>query len=191
MGRRPKASRFMPGVYVFPGGATEPDDRRVRAASPLDATVTGLLKVGGCAARARAMAITAVRETFEETGLMLGAPGDPGLDDHPGWSCWREAGLAPALGCLDLTARAITPARLPIRFHARFFLAGARQVHGAIGGDGELEDVGWVAVEEAAELPLASVQRFLLGHLRAALAGEAKARPVITTRNGQRRVRYE
>ena len=45
MGRRPLSARFMPGVYVFPGGATEPTDRAVRPATDLTVDVTHLLKV--------------------------------------------------------------------------------------------------------------------------------------------------
>jgi 8-oxo-dGTP pyrophosphatase MutT (NUDIX family) len=193
MGRRPRSARFMPGVYVFPGGATEPDDRRVRPSSVLTPEVTPLLKVGGSAARARAMAVTAVRETFEETGLMLAAPGDVGLDAHPVWGEWTAAGLAPALACMDLTARAITPTRSAIRFHARFFLADGHAVRGVIGGDGELEDVAWVPLAETESMPLADIQRFLLEHLRRTLqyAPEERRRPVFTHRHGQRHVRYE
>lgn len=193
MGRRPGSARFMPGVYVFPGGATESDDRRVSPSSTLAPDVTGLLKVGGSAARAQAMAVTAVRETFEETGLMLATPGDAGLNAHPVWGQWREAGLAPALGCMDLTARAITPTRSSIRFHARFFVADDRHVSGAIGGDGELDDVGWVALAETASMPLADIQRFLVEHLRRTLesAPGYPRRPLFTHRHGQRHVRYE
>ena len=110
MGRRPRGSRFMPGVYVFPGGAVEKQDRRVRPATALTPKVTHSLKVGGSVARARAMAVSAVRETFEETGLMLGAPGDPQQADDPTWKAWSELGLAPDLAALDLVGRAITPA---------------------------------------------------------------------------------
>jgi 8-oxo-dGTP pyrophosphatase MutT (NUDIX family) len=192
MGRRPRAARFMPGVYVFPGGAVEAEDRLVRPASPLSAHVTELLKVGGRAARARALAVTAVRETFEETGLLLGTRGDAGLPDHPAWGAWCAQGLAPHLACLELTGRAITPARLPIRFHARFFLADARHASGAIGGDGELEDIAWVPLQDANTLPIADVQKFFIEHLRELFAarGDAGPRPVFTHRRGARYVRY-
>lgn len=193
MGRRPLSARFMPGVYVFPGGATEPSDRSVRPASTLSPDVTHLLKVGGSEDRARAMAITAVRETFEETGLMLAAPGDPDMADHPGWQAWQSQGLAPDLGAMDLSARAITPARSPIRFHARFFVADGSNARGRIGGDGELEDVAWVPMAEAAALPLANVQRFVIEHVKATLAdtGGTPGCAVFTHRFGKRQVRYE
>jgi len=192
MGRRPQASRFMPGVYVFPGGAVEPEDRTVRPASPLPEHLPVLLKVGASAARARAMAVSAVRETFEETGLMLAAPGDPGVGGHAAWSEWLRLGLAPDLAALDLIGRAITPTRRPIRFHARFFIADGSTLRGRIGGDGELEDVTWVALREVGALPLADVQAFFIEHLRRVLDGGAagKERPVFTHRRGARYVRY-
>lgn len=193
MGRRPLSARFMPGVYVFPGGATEPSDRTVRPASTLLPEVTPLLKVGGSKARAQAMAVTAVRETYEETGIMLAAPGDPGMSGHSGWQPWQEEGLAPDLGAMDLSARAITPARSPIRFHARFFVADGGGARGRIGGDGELEDVAWVPMAEAATLPLANVQRFVIEHVQVTLAanGDSPGRAVFTHRFGKRHVRYE
>lgn len=192
MGRRPRGSRFMPGVYVFPGGAVEAEDRLVQPASPLAPHVTDLLKVGGRVARARALAVTAVRETFEETGLLLGSRGDAGLPDHPAWGAWCKQGLAPHLACMELTGRAITPARLPIRFHARFFIADARHVSGTIGGDGELEDIAWVPLDEADALPIADVQQFFIEHLRELFTARSGGgpRPVFTHRRGARYVRY-
>ena len=192
MGRRPLASRFMPGVYVFPGGAVEAQDRNVRPATALTPNVTHSLKVGGSVARARAMAISAVRETFEETGLMLGAPGDPQLTDNPGWRVWSERGLAPDLGAMDLIGRAITPASMPIRFHARFFIADGERLSGDIGGDGELEDIKWVPLHDSGDLPLPSAQIFFLEQLRNVLGGnKASKRPLLSQRAGVRYVRYE
>lgn len=192
MGRRPATARFMPGVYVFPGGAVENSDRHVRPASALPRHLPALLKVGSNASRARAMAISAIRETQEETGLLVGKPGDPGLTGSEAWQAWREHGLAPDLGCLDLMARAITPPSRPIRFHARFFIASGDHTSGEIGGDGELEDIGWVDLNSAHELKLADIQRFLLAHLEEVLSAgrPAQRRPLFTHRRGQRHIRW-
>ena len=193
MGRRPRGARFMPGVYVFPGGAVEPQDRTVRPASPLAEHLPALLKVGDSRARAHAVAVSAVRETFEETGLMLAAPGNPGVDEHPTWSAWSRQGLAPDLAALELTGRAITPTRHPIRFHARFFIAAGDALRGRIGGDGELEDIAWVPLDAARELPIADVQAFFIEHLQRVLGGGAGPHrcAVFTHRGGVRRVRYQ
>ena len=192
LGRRPRGARFMPGVYVFPGGAVEAQDRNVRPATALTPDVTHSLKVGGSAARARAMAVCAVRETFEETGLMLGAPGDPQRLNDPTWLSWSKLGLAPDLDALDLVGRAITPTTRSIRFHARFFIADGEGLSGTIGGDGELEDISWVPLQETADLPLAVVQVFFIQQLRKVLNGNALVqRPLFSQRGGVRYVRYE
>ena len=77
MGRRNPAHKFMPGKFVFPGGRVDPVDRHMRVALPLhtevqDRLLAHLPRRGP--AMAQALALAAIRETFEETGLVLGAP---------------------------------------------------------------------------------------------------------------------
>ena len=122
MGRRREDARFLPGCFVFPGGAVEGADRAARPASRLDLAHLGAMGVGGDAAAATALATAAVRETWEETGVMIAAPGDVGAAPGATFDEMRRRGVAPALGRLVYLGRAITPARHPIRFHARFFL---------------------------------------------------------------------
>ena len=71
MGRRSRRAAFVPDFFVFPGGRLDPADRLVRPATPLDASATARMGVRGDAALAEALALAAVRETFEETGLVL------------------------------------------------------------------------------------------------------------------------
>ena len=122
MGQRREDARFLPGCFVFPGGAVEGADRAARPASRLDLAHLGAMGVGGNAAAATALATAAVRETWEETGVMIAAPGDVGAAPGATFDEMRRRGVAPALGRLVYLGRAITPARHPIRFHARFFL---------------------------------------------------------------------
>ena len=122
MGRRREDARFLPGCFVFPGGAVEGADRAARPASRLDLAHLGAMGVGGDAAAATALATAAVRETWEETGVMIATPGDVGAAPGATFDEMRRRGVAPALGRLVYLGRAITPARHPIRFHARFFL---------------------------------------------------------------------
>ena len=80
LGRRHARHKFMPDKFVFPGGRVESGDRILPVASSLHPVVEArLLKVTQrpSAARARAIAIAAIRETFEETGLLIGAPLTP------------------------------------------------------------------------------------------------------------------
>src|SRR6202049_3639375 len=75
LGRRHHGHKFMPGKYVFPGGRVEPADRRMSAATPLDARVAARLMVevrNPSPRKSCGFALAAIRETFEETGLVLG-----------------------------------------------------------------------------------------------------------------------
>ena len=193
VGRRPPEARFLPGRYVFPGGAVEPDDSRVRWASELNADMVDAMAVGGKGIRARSLAMAAVRETFEETGLLLTEPGDVGSVRSPTWSAMRARGVAPALHRLAYVGRAITPVPSPIRFHARFFVADAQYTMGELGGDSELEDLHWCPVGELVRLPAIEVQSFMLAHAVATLTcndPETTSKPLFTQRAGQRTIRY-
>lgn len=193
VGRRPPKARFLPGRYVFPGGAVEPGDSRAQPASDLNAETVGLMAVGGRETRARSLAMAAVRETFEETGLMLTEPGDVGPVQSATWAAMRGHGVAPALRRLTYVGRAITPVTSPIRFHARFFVADARYATGALGGDSELVDLHWCPIEELVRLPAIEVQSFMLRHAVAALSGvdaRSAGKPLFTQRAGRRYIRY-
>ena len=135
MGRRREDARFLPGCFVFPGGAVESADRTAQPASRLDLAHLGAMGVGGNAAAATALATAAVRETWEETGVMIAAPGDIGPAPGATFDEMRRHGVAPALGRLVYLGRAITPVRHPIRFHARFFLTFVGHGRGGLHGD--------------------------------------------------------
>ncbi len=145
MGRRPPRSAFAPDVFVFPGGRLERADFDVRPLRPLDPACAR--RTGASPRIAQALACAAVRETAEETGLVLGDPG------------------APDLAGLRVLARAITPRNSPIRFHARFFTADAATAHGTLGGDGELADLAFRPLAEARRLPLMDVTEAMLDTL--------------------------
>lgn len=166
MGERHAAHRFMPSRYVFPGGRIDPQDSRIRTSTPLGEAATAQLERKLSPARARAMAIAAVRETFEETGLIIGAP-DPAPHRKPpaGWEAFFETGFAPALGDLEYVARALTPPIRPVRFNARFFIVESRHVTGEVRGSGELLDLNWFPLREAAELELAGITKRILRHI--------------------------
>lgn len=160
MGQRGKGHVFMPDKWVFPGGRVDPGDARAKAASELTAETEALLRYGGVRRAPRAFALAAARETLEETGLTLG----------------DEAG--PDLSKLALVCRAITPPYRPRRFDARFFLADAEAVllHDEPDGSGEeLLHTRWFPLDEAEQLDLPSITRFVLKEVRAGLAGEARA----------------
>src|SRR5256885_15638415 len=77
LGKRHHGHKFMPGKFVFPGGRVDPADRHMPVATSLHpAAQANLLKrlVRPSAVKARAVALAAIRETFDETGLVLGIP---------------------------------------------------------------------------------------------------------------------
>jgi 8-oxo-dGTP pyrophosphatase MutT (NUDIX family) len=186
MGERHGRHRFMPNRYVFPGGGLDRADAHMRAAAELRPDVAARL-ARGCrtpdpARRARALALAAIRETFEETGLALGRPDPrPGAATPPAWSEFAATGLVPALDALDYLARAITPPYRPVRFNARFFVADASLARGEISGSGELRNLAWLSIDEARSLPLMDITAIVLDRLTHYLAAPPPpdpARPV-------------
>ncbi len=177
MGRRNRKTRFMPDVYVFPGGRVDPADAR---ASGFPEDLPGAPRGLDRATRARlaAFARAALRETFEETGLLVAREAfgatrsegpQPGRDP---WRAYRHARLAPAFDALHLAARAITPTDSPIRFQTRFFWADGGLARGSLRGDGELVDLNWVPVDQVDRLPVVDVTQLVL---REALAQRGAA----------------
>lgn len=144
VGRRAGRHRFLPDVYAFPGGRIDSCDRFENPIKPLNRYAFS------CKAKQKlqALAVAAVRETWEETGIVLGR-----IEGHR---------LRPDLSGLHYFCRAITPAESPIRFHARFFLQDLTGREVALGGSGELLDLAFRPVEQALQLPLADVTEFVL-----------------------------
>ena len=178
MGRRHAAHAFMPGKYVFPGGRVEPEDRRMRAAGALDPDVEAKLNVRvphPSLGFARAIALAAIRETFEETGLAIGVAGAgvPGPAPSTAWARFAAMGVYPALDGIDFLARAITPPGRPRRFDARFLLVDASTVAGRVEGvvhpGAELVDLVWTPLDKARELDLPLITHLALDDLARAL----------------------
>ncbi|MEC9345790.1 MAG: NUDIX domain-containing protein [Pseudomonadota bacterium] len=164
MGERHGKHAFMPNQWVFPGGRVDPTDWRIRSASELKPHVSGHLLKGATPSRARALAAAAIRETFEETGLILGKP-DPNPDRTvpANWKEFFATGFAPDLEALDYVARAITPPFRPRRFNARFFMCDAdRLANEVIESSGELLDIHWVSIDRAMSLPIPRITGVML-----------------------------
>jgi 8-oxo-dGTP pyrophosphatase MutT (NUDIX family) len=148
MGRRPRKSAFAPDVFVFPGGRVEPADYD---AAPLRMLDPDCVRRTGAAPRlAHALAAAALRETEEETGVVM-------PNDHR---------------ALRLIARAITPSNSPIRFHARFFLAEAAAAVGEHADSAELTDLAYRTVAETETLPLMDVTQAVLAALPTGVGAE-------------------
>ena len=147
MGRRAGGHAFMPNKYVFPGGRLDAADCRVKPARDLHpATMAKLMaRMRGrpSETRARGLAQAAVRETWEEAGLVFGR---------------ASPEEAPDLSGLTLFMRAITPPGRTRRFDSRFFVADAEQLANIDqphhDGGGELLTLSWLTLDEIASLDL-------------------------------------
>ncbi len=178
MGKRHEAHKFMPNKFVFPGGRVDPGDCRLKTADDLHPRVAEKLmtRMRGTPsmARARGLALAAVRETFEETGLVIGkAPGRPENTRSEAWRAFHRSGYSPALGGLRFFARAITPPGRPRRFDTRFFVTEAEHVANidapATIETDELLDPYWFTIEETRDLDLPWITGEILRRLKIAI----------------------
>ena len=162
LGQRHQGHAFMPNAYVFPGGRVNPSDSRTTPSSELPNDVAKRLECATTPARARAIAVAAVRETFEETGLLV-ASGESNNNQ------WHNK-IGPQLGSMDYFFRAITPPNRIRRFDARFFSVKASEARGSLGGDGELKNLSWFSLNEISKLEMASITRIALAEFRRVFA---------------------
>ncbi|GAN00081.1 mutT/nudix family protein [alpha proteobacterium U9-1i] len=174
MGQRAAGHVFMPDKWVFPGGRVDPGDARAKAAAELASETEALLRLGGAVRRPpRAFALAAAREMREEAGLVLGGPEGPDLSK------------------LAFVCRAITPPYRSRRFDARFFLADAEAVlrhDEPTGGDQELLNIRWFSFNEAEQLDLPSITRFIFKEVRARLDGRSQPPPFLRWAKGKHTV---
>jgi len=189
MGRRHRGHDFMPDKWVFPGGRIDRSDFHAPFATDLRPDVAARLAKTTSPLRARALALTAVRETFEEAGLLLAVPAPSRAAAGP-WREFLELGAAPDLAALDFVARAVTPPLSPKRFDARFFMAEAdRLISLERKADcGELDEIAWVELEDALGLDLPSVTRFVLKEIPLRLADHTRPAPSLRFLRGRQQL---
>lgn len=179
MGCRSAGHDFMPDKYVFPGGRVDEEDASAPALTELSEEVDTTLRIGAERAT-RAFPLTAVREVFEETGLIVGRKAS-GLTGVPAsWSDYYAQGAAPSLANFHFVGRAITPPMRHKRFDARFFMADANDAliddRPPIDGR-ELNDLRWFTLAEVANLDLPNVTRFVISEVEARLVKQEALRP--------------
>lgn len=182
MGRRSGGHAFMPNLVVFPGGRVDRADHFGPSADELPKPVMSRLlrrtPANMTPQRARAIALSAIRETCEETGLLLGKR-SPGAKPARNivWQPFVDQDLLPSLGGLRLIARAITPPRRNRRFDARFFAAFADQIGGQVSSsDEELGEVAWLTFDEARASDLPGITELILDHLEGRLEADPDLR---------------
>jgi 8-oxo-dGTP pyrophosphatase MutT (NUDIX family) len=170
--QRHRASRFAAGDHVFPGGKIEPDDTPEDAARWCAGLVADdaarLLGPGPAPRAALGYWIGAIREAFEEVGVLLatddaGRPPrlDPGRladyrracqENHRAfWEMVRAERLRLATDRLTYLAHWITPEENPLRFDTRFFAAPMPEGQTAVADEHEIVGVRWLSPREAFE----------------------------------------
>jgi 8-oxo-dGTP pyrophosphatase MutT (NUDIX family) len=172
MGRRHASHAFLPEQFVFPGGRIERSDRTIPAAAPLNASVEAQLKRGTRTTStnaAQGYALASIRETFEETGIIVGRKHTLQKTARGPWSEFLATGYLPDPSGLRFIARAITPPRSRRRFDARFFAADAstiaHQMENVVRPEAELTEVVWVTIAYATRLSLPDITEIVLQDL--------------------------
>lgn len=177
MGRRHAGHVFMPGKFVFPGGRTDPGDSRVAVAAGLHPDEER--RLAATPARARAIAMSAVRETYEEAGLLIGREG-PFATARKEWLDFARNAVEPSLSGLRFIARATTPPGRVRRFDTRFLACWRDEVAAALPGGGptgELEEIVWLPLAEARRGDIPSITRTILDELERRLEDDPLLRP--------------
>jgi NUDIX domain. len=180
MGRRHGGHSFMPDRWVFPGGRIDRSDYRAPFATDLKPETAAVfdahLKVG----KGRALALAAVRETWEEAGLLLArqAPAPPRTGP---WRPFVQQGALPDLEALEVIARAVTPPSVGKRFDTWFLMADAERLMSLERQPdcGELEEIAWVEFGEALDLPLPTVTRVMIREAELRMSDPARPRPYL------------
>lgn len=158
MGKRSSRHVFMPETYVFPGGKCDSGDHALPFSADLHPGVLEKLRAGPpaglSAARGRALALAALRELKEETGLAFPS-------------------AAPDLSGLRLAVRAITPPGHVRRYDTRFFVAFTDEAGvdpTAAQDSDELHDLRWLDIEGDPRLNIPQITRFVLTDVKTLLS---------------------
>jgi 8-oxo-dGTP pyrophosphatase MutT (NUDIX family) len=165
--RRAASMAFAAGMHVFPGGGVDPRDRDRAAPWAGPAAADWARRLGCQPDLARALVCAAVRETFEESGVLLaGAPpadlvGDTTAEE---WESDRLRLLDRSLSMVQLLVRRglvlradllrpwahwVTPEFEPRRYDTRFFVAVVPEGQHPRDVGGEADRAGWLPVAEA------------------------------------------
>lgn len=171
MGQRGANAAFMPNKFVFPGGAVDATDAHVPLAAGLPEQCAARIQEDADAELAHAIPVAAIRELWEETGLILGTKGTWDGDIPEDWKTFAAKGYVPHASALQFVFRALTPPGRPRRFDARFFLLDVD----AIASDpddfeaacDELSHLQWVPLSEARSFDMPFITEVVLAEVEA------------------------
>jgi len=192
MGERDRRHVFLPGRFVFPGGRLDIADQRLAVPTELRPDVAAKVASGISASRARGLALAAVRETFEETGILIGSCREVVVRTRSeAWRRFFAHGVVPRLEGLDFVARAITPPGRSRRFDARFFMADSNEIAVTLDSSktsGELLSPVWLSLAEARRADVLPITRCICDEIDARLddrGGPARPVPFFIPRCGK------
>ncbi len=166
MGQRGASAAFMPGKFVFPGGAIDPVDHDITVPNIKRPVATALHEHSTLSPNA--ILAAAIRELWEETGQILGTPGQ--WDNAPkGWRGFAATGHLPNGAACEFFFRAVTPMGRPRRFDARFILADAADLttdpDDFSNAEDELSHLQWIPLAEARRFDLPFITKVVLAEL--------------------------
>jgi 8-oxo-dGTP pyrophosphatase MutT (NUDIX family) len=174
MGQRGAKAVFMPNKFVFPGGAVDAGDAAIPLATSLSETCTGRLTEDADPTLGPALATAAIRELWEETGLILGRKGTWQGDPPEDWQTFAATGHLPHAAPLQFVFRALTPPGRPRRFDARFFLVDADDIATDLddfdAASDELSHLQWVPLTEARKFDMPFITEVVLAEVQARAA---------------------
>lgn len=175
MGQRGARAAFMPNKYVFPGGAVDKSDASVQLHASLSRLCQSRITEDAPANIAHALAVAAIRELWEETGLVLGHPGAWISKPPEDWQSYAATRHIPDASKLNFIFRAITPPGRPRRFDARFFLLDADHIASDLddfsAASDELSHLQWVPLGQARTFDMPFITEVVLSEVQARISG--------------------
>jgi len=195
MGQRGAKAAFMPNKFVFPGGAVDAEDR-FQSGLEMDGVLREKLSAEAATDIAEALVHAAIREVWEETGLILGVQDDgaPNWDVPENWADFFNAGYVPRATGMRFMFRAITPPGRPRRFDARFIMVNAELIDSDPDdfsrASGELSHLQWIALAEVQKFELAFITEIVLAELEAILKAPKEVRPIPFFHHGDDRAQF-
>lgn len=187
MGQRGAKAAFMPNKFVFPGGAVDAGDAHIPLSNPLRPNCIAQLAHETEPALIPALATAAIREVWEETGLILGESGTWTTPPPPDWASFAQEGYLPSAEGLTFMFRAITPPGRPRRFDARFFMVDATQVCGDVDdfthACDELSHLQWIALDDVRHFDLPFITQVVMAEVSKLIRTNSSPKTVPFFRN--------
>ncbi len=195
MGQRGASAAFMPNKFVFPGGALDAADAEITVAGAAAEPLASNLAEASAAGIGPALLACAIRELWEEAGLVLGTPGDWPGEVPPDWAEFAATGHVPSAAGFAFVFRAKTPAGRSRRFDARFLLVDAAELAGDPDdfsrASDELSHLHWVPVGDARRYDLPFITQVVLAEVAGRLPDLSPPETVPYFRNDDEALHFD